>query len=370
MSRYESFLRLDLTDPRDKELADYGARILTLLRSPHAQKSHFLVATLDDFLGVLYALIFAKHNSFEERSRPIEVPTVVKRAGNVAEGTVRTSGKWLAGFYFNSALFRIAAAYHRGLKVVSGKETCRLYKDELLKIVGLRFPKWQHTNLDYVYDEVNDLKHEAEGLFNSRDVSRDKARAAVAELLELFELWNDRRVEEPMAVVFQYGSNCLGSEINSNNRLCGDAQFVDIAETVEDFELAFDVWSTGRGCAASDIVRRPGGKVWGLLYEVPEYLIGRKTAKDRKRKSLDEIEGEGTNYKRETISVCRPNGAVVQAMTYTVKRPKTDLKTNINYVHLIVYGLREHGVLDGYIAKVKAIATANNPDIAAEAEKL
>jgi hypothetical protein len=66
-----------------------------------------------------------------------------------------------------------------------------------------------------------------------------------------------------MALVFQYGSNCSDSEINSKSRLCGDAQFVDIAETVEDFELAFDVQSTGRGCAASDIVRKPGSKVYG-----------------------------------------------------------------------------------------------------------
>src|SRR6266853_5585244 len=101
-----------------------------------------------------------------------------------------------------------------------------------------------------------------------------------------------------MALVFQYGSNCLDSEINSKNRLCGDARFVDVAETVEDFELAFDVQSTGRGCAASDIVRKPGGKVWGVLYEVPDYLFDRQTAQaGGGRKSFDKIEGEGTNCK-------------------------------------------------------------------------
>ena len=167
-----------------------------------------------------------------------------------------------------------------------------------------------------------------------------------------------------MTLVFQYGSNCLDSEINSKKRLRGDAKFVDIAETVEDFELAFDVQSAERGCAASDIVRKPGGKVWGVLYEVPDYLIARETAKARGRKSFDQIEGEGTNYKRETIKVCRPDGEIVPALTYTVKSPKPGLKTNIDYVRHIVSGLREHGVQDEYIAKVKAIAAANNPDIA------
>lgn len=172
-------------------------------------------------------------------------------------------------------------------------------------------------------------------------------------------------------LVFQYGSNCLESEINGNDRLRGDAKFIDIAETVEDFELAFDVQSTRRRCAASDIVKKPGGKVWGVLYEVPDYLIDRKTAKARGRKSFDEIEGESTNYKRETISVRRTNGTIVSALTYTVKSPKSGQKTSTDYVRHIVSGLREHNdVPDPYIAKIKAIATANNPDIAAALARL
>jgi hypothetical protein len=94
-----------------------------------------------------------------------------------------------------------------------------------------------------------------------------------------------------MTLVFQYGSNCSDAEINSEKRLCGDAAFVGIAETVEEFELAFDVQSKGRGCAAADIVRTPGSKVWGVLYEVPQDLIRRETAEALGRKSLDAIGG-------------------------------------------------------------------------------
>lgn len=171
-----------------------------------------------------------------------------------------------------------------------------------------------------------------------------------------------------MALVFQYGSNCSDRQINSGDRLRGDARSVDIAETLEDFELAFDVQSAGRGCAAADIVRKHGGKVWGVLYEVPDFLIGRETAKAHGRRSFDAIEGEC--YKRETIKVRRQNGDIVPALTYTVKDPTPGLKTNIDYVRHIVGGLREHKVADEYIAKVKAIAAANNPDIAAEVEEL
>jgi cation transport regulator ChaC len=173
-----------------------------------------------------------------------------------------------------------------------------------------------------------------------------------------------------MALVFQYGSNCSESEINSVNRLRGDARFVDIAETVEDFEIAFDVRSAGRGCAASDIVRKDGSKVWGVLYEVPDYLIDRETAKARGRKSFDQIEGGGKNYQRETIQIRRQNGEVVHALTYTVRDPQPGLRTNIEYVRHIISGLREHNITEEYIAKVKAIAAANNSPVARDVQKL
>jgi hypothetical protein len=173
-----------------------------------------------------------------------------------------------------------------------------------------------------------------------------------------------------MTLVFQYGSNCLDSEINSKDRLCGDATFVDIAETVDDFELAFNVWSNRRCCAASDIVRKPGSKVWGVLYEVPEYLIDRDRPEAGGRKSFDAIEGAGKNYRRENILVRRPNGNTLEALTYTVISPQTGLRTNLDYVCRIIRGLRERRVSDEYINKVKEIAAANNPDIADAVENL
>ena len=168
-----------------------------------------------------------------------------------------------------------------------------------------------------------------------------------------------------MALVFQYGSNCSKSQFNSEDRLSGDAKFVAIAETVDDYQLAFDVWSTGRRCAASDIVPSSGNKVWGVVYDVPEFLIARDTAAKHNRKSLDTIEGEGTNYPRHAITVKASTGQLLPAITYRVINPRPGLKTSLEYVGYIVRGLREHGVAEQYIDKVKAIAIANNQTIAA-----
>lgn len=173
-----------------------------------------------------------------------------------------------------------------------------------------------------------------------------------------------------MALVFQYGSNCSDSEINGAARLRGDARFVGIAETVEEYELSFDVQSMKRNCAAADIVRKPGSRVWGALYDVPDYLIQRQTAKARGRKSLDQIEGEGTNYRRETIQVRRPDGRMEQALTYLVMDPQAGLKTGIDYVRHIICGLRERGVADEYISRVKHLAIANNPSITIQVQDI
>ena len=182
---------LNLEESKDEKLALYGKRLVKLLRSPQAQKSHYFVATLDDFLGAVYSLVLSQCNvhPFEKRSGQIEIDTVVRRAEDVASGKLRTSGNWMAGFHFNGALFRIAASYHRGLKVVAYKETSKDMRHKLLPDVERAFPAWRHKNLDDVYDEVNDLKHTAEGKFNFREVDLEGAKAAVEELLELFELW-------------------------------------------------------------------------------------------------------------------------------------------------------------------------------------
>jgi gamma-glutamylcyclotransferase len=171
-----------------------------------------------------------------------------------------------------------------------------------------------------------------------------------------------------MILVFQYGSNCLESQINSVDRLCGDARFVGIAQTVEEFRLSFDVWSKGRSCAAANIVPFPGCKVWGALYELPEYLLDRETAKVRNRKSLDAIEGR--KYRREPITVQLPNGELLTCVTYRVIEPEAGLKTSFEYVAYIVKGLRERGVPTEYIAAVKNLAASNNPVIATRVGEL
>ncbi|MHA2136004.1 MAG: hypothetical protein ACW99J_19260 [Candidatus Thorarchaeota archaeon] len=47
-----------------------------------------------------------------------------------------------------------------------------------------------------------------------------------------------------MAKVFQYGSNACTSRLNGQDRLKGDAKPLGKVLTVEEFDIAFDVYST------------------------------------------------------------------------------------------------------------------------------
>ena len=73
-----------------------------------------------------------------------------------------------------------------------------------------------------------------------------------------------------MPLIFQYGSNCDEHRLNDSNRLGGDAKDLGRGQTIGQYELAFDVWSDGNGCAASDLVRRKSRNAWGVLYKVSD----------------------------------------------------------------------------------------------------
>ena len=112
------------------------------------------------------------------------------RAKDMAHYRVRTEGKWTAGFYFNNALFRIAAVYHRILKVVVG-DNSKPFKvlvpeaHELFKKAQHR--DWESGMLKRVNCEVNGLKHTDEGIIEGRKVSFSEAVRAADELTTLIE---------------------------------------------------------------------------------------------------------------------------------------------------------------------------------------
>lgn len=171
-----------------------------------------------------------------------------------------------------------------------------------------------------------------------------------------------------MALIFQYGSNTSTTRLNSETRLRGDAKSLGLVRTEERFELAFTVWSKSNACAAADIVADHGRQIWGVLYEIPDWLISRETSDQRR--SLDAIEGEGKNYLRREILLLRVSGERISALTYVAKTRQDGLRTSIAYAEHIIAGLKEHNAPNEYIQYVLERIAANNSSLISELNSL
>ena len=156
-----------------------------------------------------------------------------------------------------------------------------------------------------------------------------------------------------MAKVFQYGSNCDEERLNCPERLRKMAVPISRAQTVDNFKIAFDVWSNKNKCAAANLVRCGNKPAWGVLYEIAEDFIDGSPRDGGK--TLAEI--ESGKYEKKCIQVEIAKGetkSVVSAVTFLVKAsaPRTDKPTSLAYVKHIVKGMREREIPEEYIRDV------------------
>jgi hypothetical protein len=93
-------MRLDPTSADYGKLLKVSGRIAQLLDLADAQKNKYLKDTLDLFLGAVYALVLAKHGSYEHRPKQTESDKVVVRARDVENGWIRLDGKWMSRLPF------------------------------------------------------------------------------------------------------------------------------------------------------------------------------------------------------------------------------------------------------------------------------
>jgi hypothetical protein len=192
-----STLQIDVTDKSYRALADFGRRLAVLLNGTTVRSDRNAVGSLDDLLGAVYSLILARHYYFINRTdQTIDIEVVLTRAQQIQRGEVRTDGKWIAGWHFNSALYRIAAVYHRLLKVVWGQPATHDNIPTLRPKIEDLYRQW--TKIDWssscvhaIHTQVNTLKHTPKGIYSSRTATFEDAITSIDELLNLVEAWSD-----------------------------------------------------------------------------------------------------------------------------------------------------------------------------------
>ena len=180
---------LDMKDSKQRRLAGFSARIVQLLEKPDVQNNEQLLSVLDDLLGALYALIAARQENFQGKIGTSQLSPILNRAKLIAAGKPKDSGNWMAGFHFNSAMFRISAVFDRLPKTLAGcahGEACCEH-GAAAKYRKAKGKAWPNQQLHDIRREVNAIKHEAIGVYRGRRANLNAALAAVNQVLDLAE---------------------------------------------------------------------------------------------------------------------------------------------------------------------------------------
>lgn len=152
-------------------------------------------------LGIVFSLKRATDLGFTARVGASVGPDYSTELDETAVALVsgqELPSSWLAGFFFNSALMRIAAGSHRAFRVLFGTSEGTFWELAHRAVGEGKMRAEEIRSLRSVYDDVNAFKHDgrAELLVRRRVKTLGQAIDAAAELVRLIQKavsYTDRR---------------------------------------------------------------------------------------------------------------------------------------------------------------------------------
>ncbi|MGE5417002.1 MAG: hypothetical protein ACM3UZ_09595 [Acidobacteriota bacterium] len=168
-----------------KEIAELVKRLVEL-EIPDDKE---IIQTVQTTIGALYSLGKAKQLNYEYYN--VDSERLLELISKLNKDSLDQDNQWSAGYYFNSALIRMAAGYHRSLKLIAfglGSDLMdlewKLIKNliPLVKQAGVNKDKVKM--LTKVNSEVNRFKHDQSGT-KERKVDFITAIQAADELIDL-----------------------------------------------------------------------------------------------------------------------------------------------------------------------------------------
>jgi len=173
-----------MRDPISKRIESYLQEVAALTTSDEV-----LVGIKGLLVGAAFSLKKAHELGFSGNVDVRYFDELDETARQIATGNLPEQGAWIAGFYFNSALLRFAAAYHIVLKLMfDNVDESRKKLSEKAVMTG----KAQTNDvdlLDKIYQDTNDFKHKGDKLLRYRRVqSVDDAIRAGRKLIALLAL--------------------------------------------------------------------------------------------------------------------------------------------------------------------------------------
>lgn len=145
------------------------------------------------------------------------------------------------------------------------------------------------------------------------------------------------------SLYFAYGSNLAATRMAERVRSARPAGIACLdGHRVVCNKLGAD------GSAKANLEAHDGGRVWGVLYELPEADFA----------ILDRFEG---GYERIRLQVTRGDGSSADAVSYQSDRHCEDQVPFDWYLALMVEGARAHGLPESYVAGLEALPSRPDP---------
>ena len=176
----------------ETELKDLARRIGVLVRELPQYR-----AILDVAAGAVFALFRANALGYKHRDGQLSdkyLQNLVTRLQRMGNGQLPQKHGWLAGFYFNSAIQRIAAAGEQlaGILKRLDREARRKGKETNIANVLVA--------LDEIRTEVNRFKHDETGLEKGREITPLLAVTGLLEIVQTLETHKERlRTATPLS---------------------------------------------------------------------------------------------------------------------------------------------------------------------------
>lgn len=143
---------------------------------------------------------------------------------------------------------------------------------------------------------------------------------------------------------FAYGSNL--DDVQLRQRCPGAT--LETVGTLQDFRLEFTVRSAGWDAGAADVVEYPGGRVWGLVFDLT----------DEDLESLDRFEGYPEHYGRFVARIDTLDGTL-DSWVYSAERKHAFVAPSRRYIEIIRAAAVRHGFPDEYIRMLDEVAVVD-----------
>jgi len=146
-------------------------------------------AILDVAAGAVFALFRANALGYKHRDGQLSdkyLQNLVTRLQKMGRGQLPQKHGWLAGFYFNSAIQRIAAAGEQLAGILGRLDRQAKRKGEEANTANISLA------LDQIRAEVNRFKHDETGLEKGREVTPSLAVEGLFEIIQTLETHKER----------------------------------------------------------------------------------------------------------------------------------------------------------------------------------